>query len=418
MIATESQKKSHQAVSGWRLKWYTVIFEADTKAGKLFDLILAWTIVSSLLVIMLSSVSHIHTEYEYFFNVTDWLFTFIITLEDLARIICSTNPVRYVRSFLGIIDLISILPSFLALFIPDAYVLVDVRILRLLRIFRILKMSSYVVEFLWLMLAIADSRRKIGVFIAIIMTLVVILGSLLYVVEGPKNGFTSVPTSIYWAISTITTVGFGDITPHTDIGRFIASLVMMFGWGILAVPTGIVSAEMIAQHAVKKTLTESTTRTCHTCMTEGHSAEAKHCNQCGALLTQYFGEIPTLTPKIAFASSMIYLINADGKIEPHEISRLLAAVKDDRVLLEVSTRYTKFHSTEEFIVNCSNLLDYDQKLSLLVNLYDAILGNGEILQQEMQLFDKFLEVFNFKQSEIEPYLHSISVKNNKNLFSL
>ena len=411
------QNISNSSLSGWRLKWYTVIFEADTPAGKTFDLLLLWTILISLLSVMLSSIKSIHDEYINIFKITDWLFTVIFLVEYLARLACSPHPIRYAKSFLGVIDLISILPSVVTLFIPEAYVLLDVRILRLLRIFRILKMSSYVDEFQWLMMAVADSRRKIGVFIAIIMTLVVILGTILFLVEGPDNGFTSVPTSIYWAISTITTVGFGDITPKTDIGRFIASLVMMFGWGILAVPTGIVSAEMIAQHAVKKTLTESTTRTCHSCTTEGHSAEAKHCNQCGAELTEYFGEAPKLTPKIAFAASMIYLINADGKIEPDEIKRLLNAVKDDRGLLEVATRYTKFHTPEEFMQFCNEILDKEQKLSLLVNLYDAILSNDETLVQEIELFEGFMHSFGFNEKEFEPFFYSISVKNNRRLFS-
>ena len=411
------QNISNSSLSGWRLKWYTVIFEADTPAGKTFDLLLLWTILISLLSVMLSSVKSIHDEYINIFKITDWLFTVIFLVEYLARLACSPHPIRYAKSFLGVIDLISILPSVVTLFIPEAYVLLDVRILRLLRIFRILKMSSYVDEFQWLMMAVADSRRKIGVFIAIIMTLVVILGTILFLVEGPDNGFTSVPTSIYWAISTITTVGFGDITPKTDIGRFIASLVMMFGWGILAVPTGIVSAEMIAQHAVKKTLTESTTRTCHNCTTEGHSAEAKHCNQCGAELTEYFGEAPKLTPKIAFAASMIYLINADGKIEPDEIKRLVNAVKDDRGLLEVATRYTKFHTPEEFMQFCNEILDKEQKLSLLVNLYDAILSNDETLVQEIELFEGFMHSFGFNEKEFEPFFYSISVKNNRRLFS-
>ena len=411
------QNISNASHSGWRLKWYTVIFEADTTAGKTFDLLLLWTILISLLSVMLSSVKSIHDEYINIFKITDWLFTVIFLVEYLARLACSPHPIRYAKSFLGVIDLISILPSVVTLFIPEAYVLLDVRILRLLRIFRILKMSSYVDEFQWLMMAVADSRRKIGVFIAIIMTLVVILGTILFLVEGPDNGFTSVPTSIYWAISTITTVGFGDITPKTDIGRFIASLVMMFGWGILAVPTGIVSAEMIAQHAIKKTLTESTTRTCHSCTTEGHSAEAKHCNQCGAELTEYFGEAPKLTPKIAFAASMIYLINADGKIEPDEIKRLVTAVKDDRGLLEVATRYTKFFSPEEFMQSCHEILDKDQQLSLLVNLYDAVLSNDETLHQEIELFESFMHSFGFNEKEFEPFFYSISVKNNRRLFS-
>jgi voltage-gated potassium channel len=404
------------ALDGWRLKWYTIIFEADTAAGRRFDLLLLWAIVISLLVIMFDSIQSIRAEHQVMLNAAEWFFTIIFTLEYLARLACSPNPLRYAKSFLGVIDFVSILPSFIALFVPEAYVLLDVRILRLLRIFRILKLSGYVDEYQWLMLAVADSRRKIGVFLSIILTMVVILGTLLYVVEGAENGFTSVPTSIYWAISTVTTTGFGDIAPKTDVGRFITSIMMMFGWGILAVPTGIVSAEMIAQHAVRKTLTESTTRTCHACMTEGHSADARHCIHCGAGLTEYFGESPDLTPRIAFAAAMIYMINADGRIEPEEIRRLVIAVHDDRTLLEVATRYTKFNTVDEFITQSAALLDHDQQLSILVNLYDAILANGEALPQELELFEEFMERFGFNEIEFEPYFQSIAVKNNKALF--
>jgi uncharacterized tellurite resistance protein B-like protein len=314
-----------------------------------------------------------------------------------------------------VIDLISILPSYVALFVPEAYVLLDVRILRLLRLFRILKMTGYVDELQWLMMAVADSRRKISVFIAIIFTLVVILGSLLYVVEGPEHGFSSVPISIYWAITTITTVGFGDITPKTDFGRLIASMMMMFGWGILAVPTGIVSAEMIAQRAVRKTLSETTTRTCHACTTEGHSAEAKFCLHCGEQLTEYFGEAPVLTPRIAFAAALIYMINADGKIEPHEIHRLVSALKDDRELLEIANRYTKLNSIDEFLVNCQEVLDKEQQLSVLVNLYDAILSTREPAMQELELFNRFMQTFSYDEQQFAPYFHSIAVKNNRAL---
>lgn len=415
MQETAAHHHAH-ALDGWRLKWYTIIFEADTAAGRRFDLLLLWAIVISLLVIMFDSIQSIRAEHQLLLGVAEWFFTIIFTLEYLARLVCSPNPVRYAKSFLGVIDFVSILPSFVALFVPEAYVLLDVRILRLLRIFRILKLSGYVDEYQWLMLAVADSRRKIGVFLSIILTMVVILGTLLYVVEGAENGFTSVPTSIYWAISTVTTTGFGDIAPKTDVGRFITSIMMMFGWGILAVPTGIVSAEMIAQHAVRKTLTESTTRTCHACMTEGHSADAKHCIHCGAGLTEYFGESPDLTPRIAFAAAMIYMINADGRIEPEEIRRLVIAVHDDRALLEVATRYTKFNTVDEFITQSAALLDHDQQLSILVNLYDAILANGEALPQELELFEQFMERFGFNEAEFAPYFQSIAVKNNKALF--
>ncbi len=415
MQETAAHHHAH-ALNGWRLKWYTIIFEADTAAGRRFDLLLLWAIVISLLVIMFDSIQSIRAEHQLLLGAAEWFFTIIFTLEYLARLVCSPNPVRYAKSFLGLIDFVSILPSFVALFVPEAYVLLDVRILRLLRIFRILKLSGYVDEYQWLMLAVADSRRKIGVFLSIILTMVVILGTLLYVVEGAENGFTSVPTSIYWAISTVTTTGFGDIAPKTDVGRFITSIMMMFGWGILAVPTGIVSAEMIAQHAVRKTLTESTTRTCHACMTEGHSADAKHCIHCGAGLTEYFGESPDLTPRIAFAAAMIYMINADGRIEPEEIRRLVIAVHDDRALLEVATRYTKFNTVDQFITQSAALLDHDQQLSILVNLYDAILANGEALPQELELFEEFMERFGFNEAEFEPYFQSIAVKNNKALF--
>jgi voltage-gated potassium channel len=404
------------SLSGWRLKWYTIIFEADTKAGQRFDVLLIWAILLSLLVIMLDSVKALHTDFETAFDFVEWGFTILFTAEYLARLACSPNPLRYAKSFLGVIDLISILPSYIALFVPEAYVLLDVRILRLLRLFRILKMTGYVDELQWLMMAVADSRRKIGVFISIIFTLVVILGSLLYVVEGPENGFSSVPISIYWAITTITTVGFGDITPHTDFGRLIASMMMMFGWGILAVPTGIVSAEMIAQRAVRKTLSETTTRTCHACTTEGHSAEAKFCLHCGEQLTEYFGEAPELSPRIAFAAALIYMINADGKIEPHEISRLVTALKNDRELLEIANRYTKLHSIDEFLINCQNVLDKDQQLSVLVNLYDAILSTREPATQELELFDRFMHTFEYNEQQFAPYFHSIAVKNNRALF--
>jgi len=404
------------SLSGWRLKWYTIIFEADTKAGQRFDVLLIWAILLSLVVIMLDSVKPLRAEYENLFSVVEWGFTVLFTAEYLARLACSPHPLRYAKSFLGVIDLISILPSYIALFVPEAYVLLDVRILRLLRLFRILKMTGYVDELQWLMMAVADSRRKIGVFISIIFSLVVILGSLLYVIEGPEHGFTSVPISIYWAITTITTVGFGDITPHTDFGRLIASMMMMFGWGILAVPTGIVSAEMIAQRAVRKTLSETTTRTCHACTTEGHSAEAKFCLHCGEQLTEYFGEAPELTPRIAFAAALIYMINADGKIEPHEISRLVTALKNDRELLEIANRYTKLNSIDEFLIKCQQVLDKDQQLSVLVNLYDAILSTREPAPQELELFDRFMHTFEYNEQEFAPYFHSIAVKNNRALF--
>jgi voltage-gated potassium channel len=191
------------------------------------------------------------------------------------------RPWRYVRSFFGVVDLLSVLPTYLAFFLPAAHALIDVRILRLLRIFRIFKLTDYVAEYQLLGEALAASRRKILVFLSAVLMVVLVLGTLLYVVEGPQHGFTDIPTSVYWAITTITTVGFGDITPQTDIGRFIASVMMLIGWGTLAVPTGIVTAEMTARH--QRQPPEPAGR-CEECGAGGHAARARFCNMCGASL--------------------------------------------------------------------------------------------------------------------------------------
>ena len=194
------------------------------------------------------------------------------------------RPARYARSAFGIIDLLAIAPTYLALLFPGLHALIDVRVLRLLRIFRILKLTAYVAEYGALGRALWASRRKVTVFLGFVLLVVTVMGTLMYVVEGPANGFTSVPTSIYWAISTMTTVGFGDITPKTDLGRLIASVMMLLGWGTLAVPTGIVSAEFTAQRIG---VPSPTTRTCHACLSEGHLPQANYCRDCGAPLPPY-----------------------------------------------------------------------------------------------------------------------------------
>ena len=201
---------------------------------------------------------------------------------------CSPHPWRYARSFFGIVDLLSVLPTYLALFVPELYALLDVRVMRLLRIFRVLKLPAYVAEYQALLLALGDSRRKIMVFLSFVLFLVVVLGSVMYVVEGHEHGFTSIPMSIYWAITTLTTVGYGDITPQTDTGRFIASCMMLLGWGTLAVPTGIVTAEMAASRktAVNMTMNASS-RSCPECMTEGQAPEAYFCFHCGFRLPKH-----------------------------------------------------------------------------------------------------------------------------------
>jgi voltage-gated potassium channel len=271
-------------LGGWRLRLYTVIFEADTRAGRLFDLTLVWAIVASVAVVMLDSFEHLHQRWGGVLSVLEWCFTLLFTAEYLARLACVRRPLRYARSPFGLIDLLAVLPTWAALFLPGLHALIDVRLLRLLRLFRILKLAAYVDEYAALGRALAASRRKILVFLSFVLLVVVVMGTLMYVVEGPANGFTNIPVSVYWAISTMTTVGFGDITPKTGLGRFIASAMMLVGWGTLAVPTGIVSAEFTA---LRMRGAQPTTRTCQACLTEGHAPGARFCCDCGAPLPRY-----------------------------------------------------------------------------------------------------------------------------------
>jgi voltage-gated potassium channel len=268
------------ATATWRLRLYTVVFEADTRAGRWFDLTLIALILTSVAVVVLDSIATVNHRYSTFLNYAEWTFTLLFTVEYIARLSCVRHPLRYARSALGIVDLVALLPTFLAILMPGLHALIDVRVLRLLRLFRILKLAAYVAEFGLLGRALAASRRKILVFMAFVMMVVLIMGTLMYVVEGPANGFSSIPVGVYWAITTMTTVGFGDITPRTDLGRIIASAMMLIGWGTLAVPTGIVSAEFTAM----RTPLVPTTRTCHDCLSEGHSPDARFCRDCGAIL--------------------------------------------------------------------------------------------------------------------------------------
>ena len=272
-------------LTGWRLQVYTVIFEADTRAGRLFDQLLIAVILTSVAVVAADSVHSINVRFHRELTLAEWFFTLIFTVEYLARLACVRRPWQYARSFYGVIDLLAVLPTYLALLVPEVGALIDVRVLRLLRVFRIFKLTAYVTEYQAIGLALRASRRKILVFLAAVMMIVLVIGTLMYVVEGPANGFTSIPTSVYWAITTMTTVGFGDITPKTDLGRLIASLMMLLGWGTLAVPTGIVTAEMT--YARRATVT---TRTCQECLTEGHMPDANYCRHCGAVLTRYAHE--------------------------------------------------------------------------------------------------------------------------------
>lgn len=272
---------------GRRRRLFVVIFESDTPAGRRFDLALMALILASLVVVTLESLEGGNGTFGGRFAGIEWLFTALFTVEYLARLWCVERPARYARSFFGVVDLLAVLPTYLAFFFPGLQALIDVRVLRLLRVFRILKLTAYIREYRALGRALRASARKIFIFITAVLMAVVLLGTVMYVVEGPGNGFTSIPVSIYWAITTVTTVGFGDITPRTDLGRAIASFMMLLGWGILAVPTGIVTAEMAAerfgggQAGAAEALPQ---RRCGQCGSRGHRADAKYCQDCGAVL--------------------------------------------------------------------------------------------------------------------------------------
>ena len=277
-LSSDPQQRLGKPACGWRARLYAIIFESDTPKGRAFDLALIGAILLSVLVVVLASVRSIAAEYGEWLTSAEWFFTVLFTVEYVARCLCVRRPVVYARSFFGMIDLMSILPSYVSLFYPAAHVVLGVRILRLLRIFRILKLTLYIQEYSMLSEALLASRRKIFVFLSVVFLIVFLLGSTMYVVEGPENGYTSIPVGVYWAISTMTTVGFGDLVPKTATGRTIASFMMLLGWGILAVPTGIISSEFTYQRGRSKP------RTCPGCKTTGHEDTARFCKDCGAKL--------------------------------------------------------------------------------------------------------------------------------------
>jgi len=235
-----------QKVGGgsFRARLETIIFESDTPMGKLFDIVLLWTIVLSILLVSLESVRDIRAQYGPLLRLLEWGFTGLFTLEYLARLYAAKRPLGYAFSFYGVVDLLAITPSYLSLFVAGSQYLLAIRALRLLRVFRILKLSRYLGEASVLTDALRAGRFKITVFLFTVLTIVVIVGSVMHLVEGGQNGFTSIPTSIYWAIVTLTTVGYGDIAPRTPLGKFISSALMIVGYGVIAVPTGIVTAEL------------------------------------------------------------------------------------------------------------------------------------------------------------------------------
>jgi voltage-gated potassium channel len=265
----------------WKTRLQQVIYESNTRAGKLFDIGLLLMIILSIVVVMLDSMEHLHEKYGTLFAVLEWTFTILFTIEYALRLIVLKYPIKFVFSFFGIIDLLAIIPTYLSIVFVGSQSLIVFRALRLLRIFRIFRLVHFLREMHFLTVAILNSLRKIGVFITFVLMLVVILGSIIYLVESDANsGFSSIPQSVYWAIVTITTVGYGDVAPVTTFGKFIASFIMLLGYGILAVPTGIVTTEMAL--AVKNKIPSN--EACPSCGKEGHDHDAKYCKFCGGKL--------------------------------------------------------------------------------------------------------------------------------------
>lgn len=265
-------------LSDWRLRLHDIIFEADTPLGKLFDVTLLWFIGFSVLAVMLESVASINAEFGVYLRVAEWFFTIYFTIEYLLRILIVWRPLSYIFSFYGIVDLLAILPTYLSLFFFDTHYLLMIRALRLLRVFRVFKLGRYVSEAQVLRDALTASRPKITVFLGSVLTLVLVMGALMYLIEGEENGFTSIPRSIYWAIVTMTTVGYGDIAPRTPLGQGLAAILMILGYGIIAIPTGIVSAELARKPGEAKV----STHCCLECSREGHDTDAGFCKYCGA----------------------------------------------------------------------------------------------------------------------------------------
>ena len=266
-------------ITPWRAKLHEVIFEADTPAGKTFDILLIMCIIASVVAVMLESVGPIRAHHGRSLDAVEWFFTILFTVEYILRLTCVGRPIKYATSFFGIVDLLAVLPTYLDLFFPGTGFLFVIRILRLLRIFRVLKLVQYVSEANTLLMALRASRRKITVFLFTVLTIVVIMGSMMYVIEGESRGFTSIPRSIYWAIVTLTTVGYGDLSPSTAWGQTIAAILMILGYSLIVVPTGIVSAEFTLTHRG-----QVTTQCCPECSAEGHAADATYCKHCGSQL--------------------------------------------------------------------------------------------------------------------------------------
>ncbi len=263
----------------WKQKLHEVIYEADTKAGKLFDIVLLIAILVSIAIVMLESVDEFSENYSSELNILEWIITILFTIEYILRIICIRKPHKYIFSFYGIIDFLSTIPKYLSVFFIGTHSLVALRALRLLRVFRVLKLARFISESNTLIKALKASRAKVSVFLFFVIIVCVILGTVMYLIEGSENGFTSIPRSVYWAIVTLTTVGYGDIAPGTPLGQLIASVIMILGYAIIAIPTGIVSSEMTKHDDI-----DLNTQSCPNCSYEGHDDDALFCNHCGSKL--------------------------------------------------------------------------------------------------------------------------------------
>jgi voltage-gated potassium channel len=265
---------------GWRRRLYAIVVESETDAARRFDTVMLSAIILSVAVVMLDSVEAVRARELLVFDILEWFFTLLFTAEYVVRLLCVDRPVRYALSFFGIVDLVSILPTYLGLLLPGFHVLVDVRLLRMLRIFRIVKLPLYFEESQVLWRGLVRSRHRIMVFLGVVLVLVVVLGTVMYLVEGPSNGFTSIPVSMYWAVVTMTTTGYGDIHPKTPLGQFITSLAILLGYGVIAFPAAMITVG--AATAMRQTQRPS--RVCAECHTVGHDVDAVYCRHCGEQL--------------------------------------------------------------------------------------------------------------------------------------
>ena len=264
---------------------YRIIFEEETRLGKFFDIALILAILSSVTVVMLDSVPEIAERYHGVLRLAEWFFTGVFTIEYVARLWCVASKKKYALSFFGLIDLFSVIPTYLSLLIPGIEVLADVRILRVVRVFRILKLVQYMGEAEVLVATLKASRFKIAVFLITVMSIAVVIGSMIYLIEGPENGFTSIPRGLYWSIVTVTTVGYGDVTPQTGLGQALAAILMVMGYALIAVPTGLFSAEFVQQNASHRKILNASVQSCPGCGSLEKDHQAGYCRYCGQKLT-------------------------------------------------------------------------------------------------------------------------------------